>query len=76
MSATTCPRGHPIRSSADRDTHHYCRACKRAGDRRRNSRRSAAMEFALALEGHGVPITRSGIDLQWLAADIARRLES
>lgn len=73
-----CPHGHPIRSSADRDRQGYCLECRRLGNRRYRSRAMAALELAMALESHGIPVTRSEppVDRRQLAADIARRLAS
>jgi hypothetical protein len=72
----TCPHGHEIHSAADRDGQGYCRSCRNDGARTFRSRSRAALELALALEAHGVQVTRSEppIDLQTLAAALAGRL--
>ena len=72
----TCPHGHEIHSAADRDGQGYCRSCRNDGARTYRSRSRAALELALALEAHGVQVTRSEppIDLQTLAAALAGRL--
>lgn len=68
-----CPSGHEINSAADRDGQGYCLRCRQDGARGYRSRQRAALELALALESHGVQVTRSEppIDLQQLAAALA-----
>jgi hypothetical protein len=70
---TTCPQGHPIHSSADRDGQGYCIACRADGAKTYRGRQRAALELALALEAHGVAVTRSEppVDLRQLAAALA-----
>lgn len=42
----TCPYGHEIRSSADRDAQGYCRECKRRRERARRHKARAQIELA------------------------------
>jgi hypothetical protein len=69
----TCPHDHPINSSADRDADGWCKQCRRSKNVTYRSRQRAALELALALESHGVAVTRSEprIDLERLAAALA-----
>lgn len=73
MNTTQCPHGHEIRSTADRDDRGYCLRCRRYGEKIYRSRQRAALELALALEAHGVAVTRSDppVDLEALAASLA-----
>lgn len=73
---TTCPQGHEIRSSADRDGQGYCLACRNDGAKTYRSRQSAALELARALEARGIQVTRSqpAVDIQQLADALAGRL--
>lgn len=70
----TCPHGHEIRSTADRDGQSYCLQCRRNGARQYRSRSRIALELALALEANGVPVTRSEppVNIKQLAADLVR----
>jgi hypothetical protein len=72
----TCPQGHQIHSSADRDGQGYCLTCRGAGAKTYRSRQSAALELARALEARGIQVTRSQppIDIQQLADALAGRL--
>jgi hypothetical protein len=76
MMDTTCPQGHEIRSSADRDGQGYCLACRADGAKTHRSRQSAAIELARALEARGVQVTRSQppVNIQQLADALAGRL--
>lgn len=70
----TCPQGHEIRSSADRDSQGFCLACRHESNRSYRSRQSAALQLVRALEEeHGIPVTRSSpaVDLRQLAAALA-----
>lgn len=75
---TMCPSGHEIRSAADRNADGWCRQCRNEKNIGYRSRQRAALELALALESHGVAVTRSEppVDLQQLAADLARSYTS
>ncbi|WP_328358588.1 hypothetical protein OG976_04770 [Mycobacterium sp. NBC_00419] len=68
-----CPAGHEIRTAHDRDADGWCKRCRQAKNLGYRSRQRAALELALALEAHGVVVTRSEppVDLQQLAADLA-----
>lgn len=70
-----CPRGHQIRSTADRDRQGYCRSCRRDGARAYRVRSRAALELVAALERHGVEVT-PGADLQRLAGLLAGKAEA
>ena len=69
----TCPAGHEIYSSADRDGQRFCLSCRNDRNVSYRSRQRAALELALALESLGVEVTRSEppIDRQQLAAALA-----
>lgn len=71
---TACPHGHEIHSAADRDADGWCKRCRKTKNVSYRSRQRAALELALALESHGVAVTRSEppVDLQQLAAALAR----
>ncbi len=68
-----CPSGHEINSAADRDADGWCKQCRNRKNVSYRARQRAALELALALEAHGVEVTRSEppIDLQQLAAALA-----
>jgi hypothetical protein len=73
ITTTLCPHGHELRSAADRDADGWCRQCRRAKNVGYRSRQRAALELALALESHGIEVTRSEppVDLQRLAVALA-----
>lgn len=74
MNPEVCPHGHDIHSAGDRDADGWCKRCRKAKNGVYRSRQRAALELALALESHGVAVTRSEppVDLQQLAADLTR----
>ncbi|WP_139810570.1 hypothetical protein [Prescottella equi] len=53
----TCPHGHQIRSSADRDADGFCKACRRAANARYKAKQRAAIGLVQALRARGVGIT-------------------
>lgn len=68
-----CPAGHEIHTSADRDGQGHCLQCRKTHNAGYRSRQRAALVLALALESHGVEVTRSEppVDLEMLAAALA-----
>ncbi len=68
-----CPHGHAIETTADRDADGWCKQCRKSKNVTYRGRQRAALELALALESHGVQVTRSEppINLQRLAALLA-----
>jgi hypothetical protein len=49
-----CPRGHEIRSAADRNTQGRCRECQREDDRLRRVRDRAALDVVAVFHSAGV----------------------
>lgn len=45
----TCPHGHELRSTTDRDGTGYCRKCRADADRARRARHRAALDLAREL---------------------------
>lgn len=75
---TVCPQGHEINSSADRDADGWCKRCRKAKNVTYRTRQRAALELALALESHGIEVTRSEppVDLLALAVRLANGYRS
>lgn len=73
FAGRVCPQGHKIGSSADRDADGWCKQCRKSKNVTYRSRQRSALELALALESHGIEVTRSDppVDLQALAAVLA-----
>lgn len=71
-TVTQCPAGHEIRSTADRTTNGYCRACKREDDRLIRLKNRAALEVVRIFEAAGVRFQDDGLPLP--AEDVARQL--
>lgn len=73
ITTTVCPAGHEIHSADDRDADGWCRRCRKAKNVVYRTRQRAALELALALESHGIEVTRSEppVDLQRLAVALA-----
>lgn len=69
---TTCPKGHEIRSQADRTTRGYCRRCKREDDRRTRMKHRAALDAVRILESVGVRFENDGVPVD--GRDVARQL--
>jgi hypothetical protein len=76
VTVEVCPNGHPTPTSADRDKQGLCLTCRREYTASYNTKRSAAMQLAIALESHGVQVTTAGVDRGQLAAQIAAALRS
>ncbi|AWT52590.1 hypothetical protein D806_016060 [Mycolicibacterium smegmatis MKD8] len=69
-----CPRGHEIRSSADRTISGYCRNCKRDDDRRDRIAKRAALDVVRVFEAAGVRFQDNGQPVA--AEEVARQLVS
>lgn len=72
ITATRCPQGHEITSSADRGTNGYCRKCKRHDDRERRSATKAKLDVVRAFESVGVQFQRNGVPGS--PADVVRQM--
>lgn len=70
---TVCPQGHELKSSADRDADGWCRHCRKQKNATYRSRQRSALVLAMALESHGIEVTRRDppVDLQALASALA-----
>lgn len=72
LTDTTCPRGHQIRSTADRTASGYCRQCKRDDDRLQRLKKRAALDVVRAFEAAGVQFQNDGVPVD--AEAVARQL--
>jgi hypothetical protein len=72
MYTETCPAGHEIRSSSDRTSQGFCRACKRDADRLDRQKVKAALTVVKAFEAVGVRFQTDGAPAD--PADVARQL--
>lgn len=72
LTDTTCPRGHQIRSTADRTASGYCRQCKRDDDRVQRLKKRAALDVVRAFEAAGIRFQNGGVPVG--AEEVARQL--
>lgn len=71
-NTATCPRGHEIRSTADRTASGYCRRCKRDDDRTARLANRAALDVVRVFEAAGVRFQNDGQPVT--AEEVARQL--